>query len=135
MASIVDQFASDVFHQLNVMGLSFQAVCNYLANERKVVLSRQALRQWYLRRQRKIAARAEMSPADKRRAPWKLNDLSRQFSSADPSEEDSHFGQVIDRSDECRKKLSIQSLIQEEEQHLLRQQFRSEEFPVRRKSL
>ena len=62
MSSKLDPFFSKLFELLNEQGLSYQATCNYLAIQ-GVTISPQALRSWYLRRNRKLMLRAQLRPA------------------------------------------------------------------------
>ena len=62
MASRLDTFFDIVFDQLKRQGQSYRTVCGYLLVE-GVEISPQALRSWYLRRNRKIAARSMQAVA------------------------------------------------------------------------
>lgn len=60
MSSKLDPFFSKIFELLNEQGLSYQSTCSFLEIQ-GVKISPQALRSWYLRRNRKLMVRAKLS--------------------------------------------------------------------------
>ena len=56
MASKLDKYLVELFDRLNRRGESYRTVCSWL-NELGVEMTRQGLRQWHIRKQKRIAQR------------------------------------------------------------------------------
>lgn len=136
MTSQIDSHTIAVFQQLKVLGLSYQTVCNYLVNQ-NIVVSRQALRTWYLRRQKKIAGRTNTFTngleGNAERDFYHTTPKSAQEIDSIAMKKSPIKSLVMDN--ETKKSTLIQSLIQQEERRLSSLRISNAIFPVQKKSL